>query len=123
MLGEREVLADGLDVDAAMGHGDRFQPPGGGLPGPGHGDHDCSLRFQAPMSSGHPIGQSAKRAASRSIVASSSVALADVMMPYASATGSTLRKVRSRNARPLPNGSMRPATSVPSGCPMPACAN
>ena len=63
--------------------------------------HIRSLRFQAPMSSGHSTGRSGKRPASRSIAASAASAAVLVVMPWASAVGSTLRKLPSSSARPL----------------------
>ena len=64
------------------------------------------------MSSGHSIGRSGKRPASRSIAARAASAAVPVVMPWASAAGSTLRKLPSSSARPLASGSIRPATSV-----------
>jgi hypothetical protein len=81
------------------------------------------LRFQAPISNGHSTGRSGKRVASRSIEASVAAARASVVTPCARAVGSTLRKAPSMMMRPVASGSMRPATSVPSGVPTPACAN
>ena len=80
------------------------------------------MHFQAPIISGHVIGLSANRTASWPNAVSVAAATSSVVIPCARATGSRLRKTLANMALPVPSGSMRPVTSVPSGAPAPACS-
>src|SRR5262249_50592882 len=96
-LREGEVPADGLNVDRA---GLRGSPPGF-PPAVRRRRHDGSLRLRALTSSGHMNGPSGWRAVSRSTAARVAAASSSVVMPWASATGSTLRKTCATIGAPM----------------------
>ena len=90
-------------------------------------DHDRvpaarHLRFQAPIISGHMAACPPHSTASRARSSNHRSLCSSVVSPSARAPGRTLRYTAPNIALAAANGSSRPATSVPSGAPIPASA-
>ena len=102
----------------------RDDPPQASRTGQGLQDAEAARRSVMPSpcastrrSSAATSSGGRRRAASRPNAVSVTAAASSVVMPCASATGSRLRKTLANMALPVPSGSIRPVTSVPSGRP------